>query len=109
MIGSQATKGIHVITKFATIEESCGVWTDGETFRAIETYPTIWRETPRVKRFLETECGDGRSWDENTDAQDARICAFVAFLFANRKDELEGPPVDIPLSEGWIWSPKLDI
>ncbi len=37
MIGSQATKGMHVFAKFAPIVESCGVWTDGHGFRAIET------------------------------------------------------------------------
>jgi len=108
MIGSQATKGMHVLSKFATIEQSCGVWTDGEFFWAIETYPAIWRESRLLQEFLEKECSDGRSWEENKDAQDARICAFVAFLFANWRGKLEGPSVDVPISEGWIWAPKLD-
>lgn len=52
MIGSQATKGMHVLSKFALKIESCGVWTDGIGFRAIETYPTACRDTPEVKKLL---------------------------------------------------------
>ena len=51
MIGSQATKGMHVLAKFAPQIESCGVWTDGG-FRAIETYPTACRNTKVIKTLL---------------------------------------------------------
>jgi hypothetical protein len=38
MIGSQSTKGMHVVAKFAPYIESCGAWSDRQGFHAIETY-----------------------------------------------------------------------
>lgn len=101
MIGSQATKGMHVLAKFAPIVESCGVWTDGHGFRAIETYPTACRETEVVKGLLKSHKPLGHS-----DKDDARVCAVVADLFATKRDALEGPHENIPHREGWIWVPK---
>lgn len=40
MIGSQATKGMHVLAKFAPKIERCGVWTDAAGFTVIEAYPS---------------------------------------------------------------------
>ena len=98
MIGSQATKGMHVLAKFAPKIESCGVWTDGHGFRAIETYPTACRNTPEVKNLLEGSKPLGHS-----DRDDARVCAVVAHLFSTNRETLEGPPATVPSSEGWIW------
>jgi hypothetical protein len=36
MIGSQATKGMHVVARFASEIEHYGVWTDNRQLRAIE-------------------------------------------------------------------------
>ena len=99
MIGSQATKGMHVLAKFAPKVESCGVWTDGQGFRAIETYPTACRDTPEVKRLLK-----GRKPLGHADKDDALVCAVVAHLFATNRTTLESPPNTVPVNEGWIWT-----
>lgn len=100
MIGSQATKGMHALAKFAPVVESCGVWTDGQGFRAIETYPTACRDTKAIKRFL-----NGRNRLKPDDVEDARTCALVAYLFATDRSVLEEPDPSVPSSEGWIWAP----
>lgn len=43
MIGSQATKAMHVVARFAPKRLSPGVWTDGSGLTVIETYPTLCR------------------------------------------------------------------
>lgn len=101
MIGSQATKGMHVLAKFAPRIESCGVWTDGHGFRAIETYPTACRDTPEVKKVLK----DSKPLGHN-DKDDARVCAVIAHLFATKRNTLEEPDNAAPNSEGWIWIPR---
>ena len=98
MIGSQATKGMHVLSKFASQIESCGVWTDGRGFRVIETYPTACRSTPVMKTLLK-----GRKPLGHADKDDARICAVVAHLFATKRDALEEPHDSVSHREGWIW------
>ncbi len=101
MIGSQATKGMHVLGRFVPNVASCGVWTDGHVFRAIETYPSACRNTQAVKGLLN---GKPKLW--HADVEDARICALMAFLFATDPKCLEHPPADSPMCEGWIWVPK---
>lgn len=102
MIGSQATKGMHVLAKFATRTESCGVWTDGKAFRAIETYPAACRKTDLVKALLGRKQSLG-----NDDMDDARVCAVIAYLFAKKRADLENPPAKkVPVGEGWIWIPR---
>lgn len=101
MIGSQATKGMHALAKFAPKIESCGVWTNGDGFRAVETYPTACRNAPAVKRLLE-----GKRKLRNDDLKDARVCAAMAWLFAYQRATLEEPGPEVPDSEGWIWVPK---
>ncbi|MBK6418068.1 MAG: DUF429 domain-containing protein [Ignavibacteria bacterium] len=102
MIGSQATKGMHVVAKFVPRIESCGVWTDGHCFRAIETYPTVCRYMPVVTARLKK----GDTMLGHPDKDDAHVCAVVAHLFAAERGELEGPDDSVPSSEGWIWVPK---
>lgn len=101
MLGSQATKGMHVLSRFAPVRESCGVWTDGSRFHAIETYPTACRDSPIVRCLL-------GSTDRlnHIDLEDARTCALISHLFAVDRSSLEEPPPEIPLNEGWIWIPK---
>ncbi|MCF7787147.1 MAG: DUF429 domain-containing protein [Prosthecobacter sp.] len=100
MIGSQATKGMHVLSKFAPRIESCGVWTDGHSFRAIETYPAACRETLEVKSLLK-----GCKSLGNNDKDDAHVCAIIAHLFSTRRETLEEPDNTAPSGEGWIWVP----
>lgn len=101
MIGSQATKGMHVLARFASNVESCGVWGDGQGFRAIEAYPSACETSELVERLVA-----GRTL-KHKDLDDALKCALIAYLFVNDPDSLIHPLVDIPESEGWIWVPKL--
>jgi len=101
MIGSQATKGMHVLAKFAPQIESCGVWTNGHGFRAIETYPTACQNTPAMKKLLQGSPPLGHDDDD-----DARVCAVVAHVFATQRGALENPDGTVPSSEGWIWVPN---
>ncbi len=101
MIGSQATKGMHVLAKFAPQIESCGVWSDGHDFRAIETYPTACRNTQAVKSLLNDCPSLGHD-----DKDDARVCAVVAHLFATKRDLFEEPQAGVSRNEGWIWYPR---
>lgn len=101
MIGSQATKGMHVLAKFAPQIESCGVWTDGAGFRVIETYPAACRNTHAIKTLLQ-----GRKPFAHDDLNDACVCALVACLFATHRSDLGEPSSDVSQREGWIWIPK---
>lgn len=101
MIGSQATKGRHVLAKFAPHITRCGVWTDGVSLTAIEAYPSGCRNSAAVQGFLR------RYPDlEPGDKQDALTCALLAYLFASRPETLAGPDESVPVAEGWIWVPK---
>lgn len=101
MIGSQATKGMHTLAKFAPTVETCGVWADGKGFRAIEAYPAACRHSPAIMRLLA-----GRDRLKPDDLEDARVCALVAYLFATDRGILEAPSEAVPSSEGWIWVPS---
>lgn len=99
MIGSQATKGMHALSKFAPRVESSGVWTDGQCFHAIETYPTACRDHSVIKGLKK-----GYPKFKYDDIEDAHTCALVAHLFATERNVLEKPTRDIPSHEGWIWT-----
>lgn len=104
MIGSQATKGMHVLARFAPKAMGCGVWSDGYCLTAIETYPAPCRRSPLVRQMRAPfeEAFIARHDDE----RDALTCALIAALHATRADVLMPPPSDVPASEGWIWLPK---
>ncbi len=101
MIGSQATKGMHAVAKFAPVVERCGVWTDGQWLVAFETYPAACRETPTVQALLR-----GCPQLKPDDCRDALICALIAYVFATNPGDLEPPERDAPPGEGWIWLPS---
>jgi len=69
MIGSQATKGMHVLAKFAPNINTCGVWEDGGQLTAIEAYPSACKKSESlstVRRSIANwPCGDV---DDRTDA-----------------------------------------
>lgn len=100
-IGSQATKGMHALAKFAPIVEGCGVWTDGKGFRAIETYPAVCRDATPVQALMK----DQRPLHDQ-DKRDALVCAIIAHLFATDPSTLESPLAHVPVREGWIWVPR---
>ncbi|UUO08101.1 hypothetical protein M4951_07220 [Blastopirellula sp. J2-11] len=101
MIGSQATKGIHALAKFAPRIESTGVWTDDKYLTVIETYPTVCRDVPPVRDWVAEHPPQSHE-----DIQDALVCAVVASLFATAPENLESPSAEVPKSEGWIWFPR---
>ena len=101
MIGSQATKGMHVLAKFAPHRAGCGVWTDGMTLTAIEAYPSACKGSATIQalrqRFTPLD---------HEDKEDARTCALVAHLFATQLEALEVPSPEVQEREGWIWVPR---
>lgn len=101
MIGSQSTKGMHVLAKFAPYYESCGVWTDGKGFSAIETYPAACNNSQMMKDMLK----DQKPLNAD-DLEDAWICALVAYVFVKDRSALEPPGDNVPPREGWIWMPR---
>jgi hypothetical protein len=115
MIGSQATKGMHVLAKFAPQVTQCGVWSDGDCLTAIEAYPSACKTSAFIQNLLLQydigECLDppGRLWIESLDHQDKRdalICTLIAHAFAHCPKALAAPLASINPSEGWIWVPK---
>ncbi|WP_428515475.1 hypothetical protein [Roseovarius sp.] len=97
MIGSQATKAMHVVAKFAPKSNEVGVWTDGGNFTVIETYPALCRDRlGHTKPDL---------FGREADIADARVCAHIAQEFRKRRENLEAPVEGVPEGEGWIWAP----
>jgi hypothetical protein len=101
LIGSQATKGMHVLAKFAPQTASCGVWTDWSRLTAVEAYPSACKNSATIAALRANYQALGDS-----DRDDALICALIAFLFHSDRDKLWGPPGAVPASEGWIWIPR---
>jgi predicted nuclease with RNAse H fold len=101
MIGSQATKGMHVLAKFAPTVERCGVWSDGVGLIVIEAYPSACKTSETVKGLQQPF---GKLAHDDLD--DALTCALLAYLFDTHRDKLLSPGASVPVSEGWIWVPK---
>jgi len=101
MIGSQATKGIHVLARFAPKIVECGVWSDGSNLTTIETYPSACKRSETIQALR-------RPYPALThaDCEDALTCALVASLFAEKRGALSPPEADVSPSEGWIWVPR---
>lgn len=101
MIGSQATKGMHVLARFAPHVAECGVWTDGDKLRVIEVYPSPCKTSATFARLRERYPRLGKD-----DLDDAVTCALVASLYENERAALFEPPQGTSTNEGWIWFPK---
>ena len=122
MIGSQATKGIHVLSKFAPKVITTGVWSDGITLTAIEAYPSACKTSATIAELLQpfivavedsgepiTTIWDGAHFIEGIDHEDKRdalLCALIAWLNKNNPQELAQPDNTVPESEGWIFVPQ---
>lgn len=100
MIGSQATKGMHVLARFVPTAIRCGVWQKGGLI-AIETYPSACKTSHKVQALQEPF---GKLAHDDLD--DAVTCALIAYLFAKQPNALLSPGPEAPSSEGWIWVPK---
>ncbi len=101
MIGSQATKGMHVLARFAPEVVECGVWSDGSNLTTIEAYPSAYKRSKTIKVLR-------RPYPALThaDCEDALTCSLVASLFAEKRGALMPPEADFSSSEGWIWVPR---
>jgi hypothetical protein len=100
MIGSQATKGIHALAKFAPHRTSCGVWTDSRHLVAIEAYPSACKTSLTMAMLRQ-----GYPTLDHEDKTDALTCALLAYLFEQKREALAAPDASVPSSEGWIWVP----
>ncbi|WP_318652003.1 hypothetical protein [Pseudomonas sp. PDM16] len=108
MIGSQATKGMHALARFAPDIEQCGVWTDNHLLSAIEAYPASCKRSSTLEG-LRTSVFQGadKNWGlEHVDQEDALTCALIAWLFHFQPEQLAQPCVDVPRHEGWIFVPE---
>ncbi len=100
MIGSQASKGMHAVARFAPQRLRCGVWTDGTLLTAIEAYPAPCKHSALLQSMAQQYVRL-----DHDDMNDALICALVAFLFDQSPGQLSPPGADVPEAEGWIWLP----
>lgn len=100
MIGSQSSKAIHAVRRFAPFQHELGVWSDGAALRMIETYPSACR-----RRFFNGDVPMIEGVSGHDDIHDASLCAWVASVFMHSPADLEGPTEDAPSDEGWIWLP----
>ncbi|MCY1285724.1 hypothetical protein D9M68_498170 [compost metagenome] len=103
MIGSQATKGMHVLARFAPYIERCGVWTDNQHLRVIEAYPASGKRSTVMHDLLQfygrpPHLGHVDQWD-------ALACALIAWVFHFQPELLAQPCADAPEREGWIFVP----
>lgn len=102
MIGSQATKGRHVLAKFANTLSQCGVWSDGAQLTAIEAYPSACKYSNSLSELRRS----GNYAELNhVDKEDALTCALIASMFKTNPHLLMAPPPHVPETEGWIWIP----
>lgn len=107
MIGSQATKGMHLLRLLGleTSSESCGVWTDGR-ITAIETYPAVCQRNGGSPSFMDLV--SSLSVTGHRDVCDAACCAAIAYQFVHDPTALIPPQGNAPPSEGWIWVTKVN-
>lgn len=101
MIGSQATKGMHALAKFAPKNVRCGVWTDEHGLVAIEAYPSACKASGTLAALRQSYPAL-----DHEDKQDALTCALVAYLYDCQRDVLVSPEDAVPAGEGWIWVPR---
>lgn len=111
MIGSQATKGLHLLRKFGFTPSSSGVWLLNPSsqnqcqHRALESYPTVLKTSNTVQQYIEQlrSQTDFNNWHQ--DNQDAAYCAIAALLYHQQPNTMATPTEDV-ITEGWIYVPK---
>ncbi|MBN8430306.1 DUF429 domain-containing protein [Microbulbifer salipaludis] len=119
MIGSQATKGMHALARFAAEAVETGVWRNGAALTAFEAYPSACKSSLRVRELLQkyrtvSATTQPEVWDtagfgsgiDHEDKRDALLCALVAWLFHAQPDALYWPDAGVPAGEGWIFVPE---
>jgi predicted nuclease with RNAse H fold len=103
MIGSQATKTMHALAKFAPQMQRCGVWSGGGNLTAIEAYPAPCKKSATVNGLRDRVTGEPMV---HPDEHDALTCALIAWLFEHEPDALDPVEDGVPENEGWIWVPR---
>ena len=107
MIGSQATKGLHFLARYAPQVARCGVWTDGQGLTAIEAYPSACKRSAYIET-LRAEVAQVSAIDatpRHPDIDDALTCALIGWAFQHAPDRLAQPDASIDPREGWIFVP----
>ncbi len=105
MIGSQATKGIHLLakTRLRSNVNVPGVWrSSDERITAFEAYPSPCKKSRLIHSYLDKL---QLSKDLHPDQRDAAVCAIVAYLYAKCYHQLVPPPAGVDPREGWVWIP----
>lgn len=118
MIGSQATKGMHALAKFAPKIIKPGVWSDENKLLAIEAYPSACKSSEIIKELLkpfviavthktELDVCENHYADElnQSDKLDALVCALVGWLNFNKPELVVQPDGYFRQEEGWIFVP----
>ncbi|MEL4252198.1 hypothetical protein AAEH72_14410 [Shewanella xiamenensis] len=116
MIGSQATKGLHLLRKFGFTPSPNGIWQLNQSSQnqyqhsALESYPTVLKTSSSVAQYIEQlhieqlrSQTNFNSWHQ--DIQDAAYCAIAALLYQQQPNTM-GPPTEDVTTEGWIYLPK---
>ncbi|WP_107949525.1 hypothetical protein [Shewanella baltica] len=111
MIGSQATKGLHLLRKFGFTPSPSGVWQLNQISQnqcqhsALESYPTVLKTSALVAQYIEqlSSQTNFNSWHQ--DIQDAAYCAIAALLYHQQPNVMATPTEDVT-TEGWIYLPK---
>ncbi len=120
MIGSQATKGMHVLAKFAPKLKETGVWTDSRFIEVIEAYPSGCKHSAIMESLCAPFIDKNNSEHKpitgfmdlafkqlaHDDERDALICALMAWLYHHKPDSLVWPDSEAPHEEGWIFVPS---
>lgn len=108
MIGSQATKGMHVLACFIPERSQCGVWTDNSFATTIEVYPSSAKRSVTVND-LRSQClglSNLSISDWHEDEQDALTAALLAWMFRFKPELMAWPLSEAPAREGWIFVPS---
>ena len=114
MIGSQATKGMHFLARFAPHITACGQWQSvaGELC-AVEGYPSPAKRSAgfaalrqRVYMPETLHAMLHQPTPKQQDIHDAWHCALLAWSLEHAKESVAWPPAEMPAAEGWIFVPK---
>ncbi|WP_083006590.1 DUF429 domain-containing protein [Halomonas sp. GT] len=113
MIGSQATKGMHLLARFAPHIAVCGQWQSAEgTLCVVEGYPTPAKRSEvfaalRARVAMPPEFAPilHHPTPKQQDIQDAWHCALLAWSVEHAKETIAWPPAEMPAAEGWIFVP----
>lgn len=113
MIGSQATKGMHVLARFAPHSVACGQWQSEQgELTVVEGYPSPAKRSEGFAA-LRQRCVIPAQWQavlhqptpRQQDMHDAWQCALLAWSLEHAPQQVAWPPAEMPTAEGWIFVP----